>query len=85
MSISIDGETIIVPGGQSVLATVLAHRSALRVQMASGQPRAGFCLMGACQECWIWLGDGQRIRACTTPVTEGMEIRTSVPDGFPKP
>jgi len=85
ITISIDGESIDVPKGQSILTSVLTHQSALRIQMASGLPRAGFCLMGACQECWIWLSDGQRVRACTTPVTDGMEICTSAPAGFPRP
>jgi hypothetical protein len=41
--------------------------------------RAGFCLMGACQECWVWLGAGRRVRACTTLVSEGMKIYSARP------
>ncbi len=44
-----------------------------------GTPRAGFCLMGACQDCWVWTPQGQRLRACATPVTEGMAICTRPP------
>jgi hypothetical protein len=36
--------------------------------------RAGFCLMGACQDCWIQLADGRRVRACTTLAEEGMAL-----------
>ena len=36
--------------------------------------RAGFCLMGACQDCWVWMADGGRLRACTTPVVDGLSI-----------
>lgn len=82
ITIRIDGEAVEVPLGQSILTAVLSHRTILRTQAASGEPRAGFCLMGACQECWIWLGDGQRVRACTTPVAEGMEIHSAAPPGF---
>ena len=32
--------------------------------------------MGACQDCWISLADGRRLRACTTPVRDGMAIDT---------
>jgi aerobic-type carbon monoxide dehydrogenase small subunit (CoxS/CutS family) len=42
-------------------------------------PRAGFCLMGACQDCWVWLADGSRLRACTTLLAEGMQVRTEPP------
>ena len=83
IEIAVDGETVAVPRGQSILTAVLTHRHALRTQMASGGPRAGFCLMGACQECWIWLGDGRRVRACTTEVAENMEVCTAGPPGFP--
>jgi aerobic-type carbon monoxide dehydrogenase small subunit (CoxS/CutS family) len=38
--------------------------------------RAGFCLMGACQDCWVSLEDGTRLRACTSFVAEGMRIVT---------
>jgi NADH dehydrogenase/NADH:ubiquinone oxidoreductase subunit G len=41
---------------------------------------AGFCLMGACQDCWIWDDDGRRLRACTTYAEQGMRIRTTWPD-----
>jgi predicted molibdopterin-dependent oxidoreductase YjgC len=42
----------------------------------SGEPRAGFCLMGACQDCWVQLEDGTRIRACSTIIKDGMCIQT---------
>ena len=41
--------------------------------------RAGFCLMGACQDCWVWDDAGQRLRACSTTVVEGMSVRTAPP------
>jgi NADH dehydrogenase/NADH:ubiquinone oxidoreductase subunit G len=37
--------------------------------------------MGACQECWVTAApDGTTLRACTTPVADGMDIR-SLPPG----
>ena len=32
--------------------------------------------MGACQDCWVALDDGTRLRACTSFVAEGMRIVT---------
>ena len=84
ITISIDGEIVEVPKGQSILVSVLSHRAALRTQMVSSEPRAGFCLMGACQECWMWLDDGRRVRACTTTVDAGMAVWTTAPPGFPQ-
>ena len=28
--------------------------------------------MGACQDCWVQLESGERLRACTTPLVPGM-------------
>lgn len=68
--------------GQTVLAAMLLTRSRLNTNDANGEPRAGFCLMGACQDCWVWLADGSRIRACTTPLEDGMAILTKPPIGI---
>ena len=68
--------------GDSVLVAVLAVRNALRRHEFGDEPRAGFCLMGACQDCWVWLADGTRVRACTTPVADGMHVLTQAPE-FP--
>ena len=68
--------------GDSVLVAVLTAHNALRRHEFGGEPRAGFCLMGACQDCWVWLADGARVRACTTPVAEGLHVLTQAPE-FP--
>ena len=61
-----------------------ARRRAMRCAgtNSAARPRAGFCLMGACQDCWVWLADGARVRACTTPVADGMHVLTQAPPGF---
>ena len=80
--ILIDGVEVTAYAGESVLVAVLAARNALRQHEFSDETRAGFCLMGACQDCWIWLADHTRVRACTTAVSEGMSILTGAPPGF---
>lgn len=84
ISFSIDGEVVQAWSGQSVLAAVLLNRALLRKNEFSGEARSGFCMMGACQDCWMWLENGGRVRACTTPLAEGMSVRTSAPEGFPR-
>ena len=83
--ILVDGAEVTACAGESVLVAVLAARSALRQHEFSREMRAGFCLMGACQDCWVWLADGSRLRACTTMVADGMYILTGVPPGFGPP
>jgi aerobic-type carbon monoxide dehydrogenase small subunit (CoxS/CutS family) len=53
---------------------VLTAGDHLRGSDFSAEPRAGFCLMGACQDCWVRLGDGRRVRACSTLLEAGQEV-----------
>lgn len=69
-----DGATIRATVGDSVLSALLESGALVRRLEFGGEPRAGFCLMGACQDCWVWSAEGGRIRACTTPVADGMEL-----------
>ena len=78
----VDGAEVSAYTGESVLVAVLTARNALRRHEFSDEMRAGFCLMGACQDCWVWLADHSRVRACTTPVVNGMHVLTSAPPGF---
>ena len=80
--ILVDGTEVTAYAGESVLVAVLAARSALRQHEFGDEARAGFCLMGACQDCWVWLGDNARVRACTTVVVDDMSVLTGAPLGF---
>ena len=62
--------------GDTVLTAVLSRAQQLRHTEFSGAPRAGFCLMGACQDCWVATSEGQRLRACSTPLEAGMQLRS---------
>lgn len=74
VTLSFEGEPIRATAGDSVLAALLQSGALLRRLEFGGEPRAGFCLMGACQDCWVWSAEGGRLRACTTEVTEGMAL-----------
>ena len=88
--ILVDGEEVTAYADESVLVAVLAARNALRQHEFSDEMRAGFCLMGACQDCWVRdvsdVSDGAdaanaaRVRACSTPVRDGMAIVTRAID-----
>jgi len=60
--------------GDTLLTALLAAGPWLRRSEFGDGPRAGFCLMGACQDCWVTLADGRRCRACTTPAEDGMAL-----------
>jgi len=63
--------------GDTVLTALLTHSTILRHTEFSGQARAGFCLMGACQDCWISTESGARLRACSTFLEPGMCLVTT--------
>ena len=73
---TIDGTPCQGRAGDTVLTAVLCHAERLRRSEFTGSPRAGFCQMGACQDCWVQLDSGERLRACTTLLAEGMHIIT---------
>jgi len=75
----LDGQPAEALAGDTVLTAVLTQIRQLRINEFSQQPRAGFCLMGACQDCWLWREDGSRLRACTTPVEPGLALLTRPP------
>jgi len=69
--------------GDTVLSAVLSVAPALRRSEFGAEARAGFCLMGACQDCWIWQENGPRLRACSTPLIEGMRLLSDAPGEWP--
>jgi predicted molibdopterin-dependent oxidoreductase YjgC len=79
ISLTLDGQKILATEGESVLAALLSQSGFLRRLEFGGEPRAGFCLMGACQDCWVWSETGGRLRACTTTVAAGMALSTTAP------
>lgn len=66
--------------GDTLLSAILLIDERLRVSDFSHEPRAGFCQMSACQDCWVTLGGGERVRACSTPLAEGMQVTTGAGD-----
>jgi NADH dehydrogenase/NADH:ubiquinone oxidoreductase subunit G len=79
VTLRIDGTQVAALAGDSVLVALLTHGRRVRDSEFGDGPRAGFCLMGACQDCWVWSESGERLRACSTPVHEGMAVLTRPP------
>ncbi len=74
LDFTLDGQPAIGLLGDTLLTAVLTCSEHLRGSDFSAEPRAGFCLMGACQDCWVRLGDGRRVRACSTLLEAGQHI-----------
>lgn len=77
IAFTLDGEPCTALAGDTVLTAVLTQAERLRVSEFGGGPRAGFCMMGACQDCWMLREDGTRLRACSTYIEAGMRLRSA--------
>jgi predicted molibdopterin-dependent oxidoreductase YjgC len=76
VGIEIDGKKFQALEGDSLLIALLTNVDHLRLSEFDDGRRGGFCLMGACQDCWVSTVNGQRLRACSTAVVSGMQIVT---------
>ena len=72
----LDGRVVEAADGDTVLTAILLNAARLREFEFGGGSRAGYCLMGACQDCWVRLSDGRSVAACSTLLTEGMVVTT---------
>lgn len=73
---TLDGRSCEGRTGDTLLSAILALDEKLRVSDFTQEPRAGFCQMSACQDCWVRIDGGARVRACSTALAEGMAIST---------
>ena len=74
LAFTLDGQPASGLLGDTLLTAVLTGSEHLRGSDFSAEPRAGFCMMGACQDCWVRLGEGQRVRACSTLLEAGQIV-----------
>jgi predicted molibdopterin-dependent oxidoreductase YjgC len=75
VSFVVDGEAISAKQGDTLLTAMLAAGLGHVRQSEFGDgARAGFCWMGACQDCWVVVEGRGTLRACTTLVEPGMRI-----------
>lgn len=82
--ILVDGRSVEVQTGDLLITAILLHQQAVRRFEFADGARAGFCLMAACQDCWIKV-DGQRVRSCDTVARPGMSVTTGIFNANGKP
>lgn len=81
LTILVDGRIVIAYEGETIAAALLGSgRSAMRRAPRTGEARGYFCGMGICHDCLVTVDDRSSVRACVTPVREGM--RLSLRDGI---
>lgn len=76
----IDGRSVEALEGDTVLTAILTNQCHVRQFEFGPEQRAGFCLIGACQDCWVRFSDGTTARACGMLVRNGMKLITAAHD-----
>lgn len=77
LRIVVDGQDLLAHEGESIAAALFASgRRATRWTARTGEPRGYFCGMGVCQDCLVTVDGLPNVRACMTPVREGLRIET---------
>jgi sarcosine oxidase subunit alpha len=77
IQIQVDGKPIEAYEGETIAAALLA--SGIRIfhlSRKNKEPRGLFCGMGVCYECLVTVDGTNDVRACLTPVIEGMQVET---------
>jgi sarcosine oxidase subunit alpha len=77
--LTFDGADVAAYDGESVAAALLAAGTrTLRRTRRGGLPRGLFCAIGACHDCLVRVDGSGPVRACLTPVRDGMQVTTHV-------
>jgi D-hydroxyproline dehydrogenase subunit gamma len=77
VSVTVNGQHISAPEGQTVWATMaLCRETTTRRAAISGDARSAYCAMGVCFECLVEIDGVANQQACMQRVRNGMNIET---------
>jgi predicted molibdopterin-dependent oxidoreductase YjgC len=80
ISLAIDGQTVTVPAGSTVVAAIAVHTAGAAVtrRSVSGMLRGPLCGMGVCHECRVTIDGRAHQLACQTLCAPNMQVRTAL-------
>ena len=77
VQISINGEMVQCFEGETVAVAVLTARGPIaRTSSRLCKPRGLYCGIGVCFECTMTVDGRPNVRACQTPVRDGMQVHS---------
>ncbi|MCG3088034.1 (2Fe-2S)-binding protein [Sporosarcina cyprini] len=77
ISFTFDNQQYSALHNESIAAALLANGiRTLRHHEETGTPRGIYCNIGHCFECRVTVDGKQGVRACLTPVQEGMDVKS---------
>jgi|SRR5690625_119198 len=75
VTIHFNGKTYTGYEGDTIASAIMAHGVySLRNHEESGTGRGVYCNIGHCYECRVKLDEKSVVRACLTPIYDGMKI-----------
>lgn len=75
IGLTVDGQALEARQGDTLLTAMLAAGlDHVRTSEFGDGGRAGFCWMGACQDCWVLVEGKGVVRACTTLAEPEMRV-----------
>ncbi len=79
VAFTFDGMSIRAARGDSVAAALLtAGVGAFRHNVAGGEPRAPYCMMGVCFDCLVTIDGTANRQSCQVEVAEGMVVQSQL-------
>jgi aerobic-type carbon monoxide dehydrogenase small subunit (CoxS/CutS family) len=76
VTITVDGQPVQAFLGETIAGALLAGGRRAWRQTSTGQARGLFCGMGICFDCTVTVNGTPHVRACLTPVADGLVIET---------
>lgn len=77
VTFTFDGKTYEGFEGDTIASALLANGiRQLRVHEETGAPRAIYCNIGHCFECRVTVSEQEVVRACMTPITQGLVVES---------
>jgi len=77
VSLMVDGKPVPARAGEPLAATLLAQGLRVcRTTLHDGTARGVFCAIGVCGDCAMQVNGVPGVRACVTPVEDGMRVET---------
>lgn len=80
VTITIDGESVQAYPGETIAGALLARGQRAWRKTGQGHKRGLFCGMGICFDCTVTVNGCPNVRACLTPVADGMVISSEEAD-----
>ncbi|MEW5961583.1 MAG: (2Fe-2S)-binding protein [Chloroflexota bacterium] len=79
VTITVNGVPVRAFLGETVAGALLAGGLRAWRRTPQGEPRGLFCGMGICFDCTVTVDGVTNVRACLTPVSDGLVVKTELP------